>query len=166
MERTKPFALIVSILISSASYGAVEFKMPSPRPVSDETVLHFIAMKETGNDPSAIGSHGERSQFQFMSSTWQRYSRLPHSAAATNAAESDRVARAFLADIRANLRRRGLPETAYYIAASWHAGPNWSATDAGLRDYAQCVENLVLDAEVQTRSESSAEVRITLATGS
>ncbi len=162
----KTLALLIALSFSPAIFAAIEFKIPTPRAVSDETVLHFIAMKETGNNPNARGIRGERSQFQFMPNTWRRYSRLPHSSAATNSAESERVAHAYLADIRANLRKRGLPETAYYIAASWHAGINWSSTNAGLREYAQCVENLVMDAERETRLEPSAEVSIQIATGS
>jgi hypothetical protein len=162
----KTLALLIALSLSPATFAAIEFKIPTPRPVSDETVLHFIAMKETGNNPKAVGLRGERSQFQFMANTWQRYSRLPHSSAATDAAESERVARAFLADIRANLRKRGLPETAYFIAASWHAGINWSSTNAGLREYAQCVENLVIDAERETQFRPPAEISLQIATES
>jgi len=162
----KTLALIFVISFSPATFAAIEFKIPTPAAVSDDTVLHFIALKETGNNPHARGIRGERSEFQFMPNTWRQYSRLPHASAATNPAESERVAHAYLADIRANLRKRGLPETAYYIAASWHAGINWSYTNAGLREYAQSVENLVMDAELENRSEPSAEVSLQLATGS
>jgi len=153
----KTLTLLLALSFSPAAFAAIQFKVDKPQPVSDEVVLHFIAIKESGNNPQARGSHGERSQFQFMANTWRRYSRLPHSAAATNLEESDRVAHAYLADIRANLRKRGLPETAYFIAASWHAGINWKRTSAGVRDYAQSVENLVMAAEIENRSNLPGE---------
>jgi len=147
----KTLALIITLAVLPASFGSIEFKIPKSPRVSDEVVLHFIAMKETGNNPRARGSRGERTQFQIMPATWRRYSRLPPSSAASNPAESERVARAYLADIRTNLRKRGLPETAYFIAASWNAGLNWTRTSARVREYAECVENLVASSEFTNR---------------
>jgi hypothetical protein len=147
----KKLALIIALFVSPAIFASIEFKIPNPPRVSDEVILHFIAMKETGNNPGARGSCGERTQFQIMPSTWRQYSRLPHSSAASNPAESEYVARSYLADIRANLQKRGLPETAYFIAASWHAGINWTSTTESVREYAQCVENLVASSEFADR---------------
>lgn len=106
-------------------------------------MLTAIAAVETGNNASKLGRYGERSQLQILPATWREFSRLPHSAAASNPAETNRVARAYLSVIRNHLKSRGLPETPFLLAAGWNAGPDWKKLRPGTVSYAERVSNLV-----------------------
>jgi hypothetical protein len=138
------FPLLTFCLLFAASQvlADVAFVAPSTG-VSDETLLSAIAEVETGNNPAKRGRFGERSQLQIRPETWREFSRLPHAASVTNPMETDRVARAYLDVIRKRLRARGLPETPFFIAASWNAGPGWRRLGRGTVAYAEHVANLV-----------------------
>lgn len=153
MKTTFP---ILFLLIVTAGFAAV----PTTKPVSDDVLLSAIATVETGNNPYRLGRYGERTRLQIMPETWREYSRLPHSAAASNRAETDRVARAYLKVIRERLKERGLPQTPYYIAACWNAGPSWRHLSSGTVAYAHRVENVVeerLAERAAQAEEASAE---------
>lgn len=147
------FPLFVSIGLAANGISA-----PVSAPVSDDVLLAAIATVETGNNPSRLGHCGERSQLQILPETWREFSRMPHSRAATNRAETERVARAYLSVIRHRLRTRGLPETPFYIAAGWNAGPGWRHLSSGTISYAERVANIVEDEEVNTPATEAAVV--------
>lgn len=135
-------SLLFLLLVSSA-FAAGEISIPTPAPASDDTLLSAIAVVETSNDSRKVGSHGERTRLQIAPATWVRFSRLPHSAAASHPQETDRVARAYLASIRRRLKSRGLPETPFFIAAAWNVGPGWRTLPSSTVSYAERVANLV-----------------------
>lgn len=137
MKSPLPILFVLSV---SVGFAAVEFPLPQAKPVSDEAMLAAIAEVETGNNPARLGSRGERTRLQILPATWRQFSQLPHSAA--NRAETDRVARAYLSHIRTRLKARGLPETPFFIAAGWNAGPGWKRLSRGTISYAERVANL------------------------
>ncbi len=135
--------LLLSLAIVSRAFSATEVTLPTTAPVSDDALLAAIADVETGNNAAKRGRYGERTQLQILPTTWRQFSRLPHSASANNPEETDRVARAYLSVIRARLRARGLPETPFFIAAGWNAGPGWKKLTNGTVTYAERVANIV-----------------------
>lgn len=154
----KSLLLILFLVSVSLGFAAPEVTFtppPAPAQVSDEVLLSAIAQVETGNNSRRLGRYGERTQLQILPQTWREYSRLPHSASATNPAETDRVARAYLAHIRARLKARKLPQTPYFIAAAWNAGPGWKKLSSGTIAYAERVANLV--ETYQTKAAETAE---------
>jgi len=142
MNLKKILAALVFVTPAFGAGGTVHFSVVMPGATDDE-MLAAIAIKETGNNPLARGRCGERTNVQFMRRTWMQYSHVPLAMAARHPDEVDRVARAYLADIRRGLRKRGLSESPYFIAASWNAGLNWTYIPRRSQDYAECVENLV-----------------------
>ncbi len=140
MKTTLP---ILSLLFVTTAFAAGRISAPVATPVSDNVLLSAIATVETGNNSAHLGRYGERTRLQILPETWREFSRLPHSAAASNRAETDRVARAYLAVIRQRLNERGLPETPFYIAACWNAGPGWKRLHPATVSYAERVSNLV-----------------------
>jgi hypothetical protein len=139
--RMKPLLPILFLLSVSVAFAASGISVSVPAPASDEVLLSAIAEVETGNNPSQLGRDGERTRLQILPETWRRFSRMPHSAA--NRAETDRVARAYLAVIRRRIHERGLPETAFFIAAGWNAGADWRHLTTGTVSYAERVANIV-----------------------
>lgn len=144
------------LFVSTRFALGAQFVPPAPTAVSDDAMLSAIAEVETGNNAAKRGHHGERTQLQIMPTTWREFSRLPHSASATHPQETERVAKAYLAVIRKNLRARGLPETPFFIAAGWNAGAGWKRLHPSTVSYAERVANLVQTFEpaapVPTRS--------------
>ncbi|HVU32747.1 MAG TPA: hypothetical protein VHE61_04885 [Opitutaceae bacterium] len=138
------FPLTILFLLSvSVSFAAGGFHVPAAAPVSDDALLTAIAAVETGNNPAKTGRYGERTRLQILPATWRRFSHVPHSEAVSHPHETDRVARAYLAVIRARLRARHLPETPFLIAACWNAGPDWKKLHSATVSYAERVSNLV-----------------------
>jgi len=89
--------------------------------MDDSRFLYAVRQVETG-DKWQIGSKGERTPYQFMASTWARYSATPASYLRPDVV--DAVARAHLATIKATLRQRGLPVNVATVAAAWRHGAN------------------------------------------
>jgi hypothetical protein len=145
--------LILSLLCISLRVGAAEATAPATAPVSDAALLSAIAEVESGNNPARVGRYGERTRLQILPTTWRQFSRLPHTAG--NRAETDRVARAYLSYIRTRIRERGLPETPFYIAAAWNAGPEWRRLHRGTVAYAQRVANLVEASQRRARAAAA-----------
>lgn len=136
------FPLLPLFLLSlSSAIAADGVFVPTRPPVSDDELLSAIAQVETGNNPRKVGRYGERTRLQILPETWRRFSRRPQSV--HDRAETDRVARAYLGFIRHRLEVRGLPQTPFYIAASWNAGPGWRHLSRGTISYAERVTNLV-----------------------
>ena len=148
--------LLASLVCISASYGAGVVSTKSNTSVSDYVLLSAIADVESGNNSAKCGQLGERTRLQIMPETWREFSRLPHSAAASNRAETDRVARAYLAVIRERLRARGVPTSPFYIAAAWNAGPSCRRLPSSTVAYATRVANIVAQLEA-ARAEREAE---------
>jgi hypothetical protein len=129
--------------MATTAHASPIVTVPDCTDQTDDIVLRSIATKESNMDPNAVGRlHGELSMFQFTATTWSRLSRLPFAAARTNPAEAYRVAKVFLADIRANLRDRGMSDGAFNIAVEWNAGLHWRRIPASTREYARCVANI------------------------
>jgi hypothetical protein len=139
----KALLSILFLLSATAAFAASGITLPVQKVISDDVLLSAIATVETGNNPARLGHSGERTQLQIMPGTWRKFSRIPHSQAAANPVETDRVARAYLAQIRARLQSRGLPETPFFIAAAWNAGPGWKTLTSGTISYAERVANIV-----------------------
>lgn len=153
------FPLFTLFLLSiSSAFAAAGVWAPARPSVSDDVLLRAIAQVETGNNPAKVGRYGERTRLQIMPATWRRYSRLPQSA--RNRAETDRVARAYLAYIRRRLRARRLPESTFYLAAAWNAGPCWHRLRRSTVVYAERVENLVRDYEREDLARAAARPRV------
>jgi len=151
-----PHFILCLGLLGSRLAADVSFVAPTNH-VSDEDLLSAIAEVETGNNPAKRGRFGERTELQIRPETWREFSKLPHSAAPLNPTETDRVARAYLAVIRKRLHARGLPETPFFIAASWNAGPGWRRLGRGTVAYAEHVANLVEAEQASTRVPDKVE---------
>lgn len=143
VHTMKSLLIAMSLLLVSTGVSAGVISFSPAAPVSDDVLLSAIAEVETGNNSAMVGQSGERTRLQIAPETWVRFSRLPHSAAATHPQETDRVARAYLASIRSRLKSRGVPVTPFFIAAAWNAGPGWSSLPASTIAYADRVANLV-----------------------
>src|SRR5882724_1340006 len=139
----KSLLSFIFLLLVSTGFSAGVISIAPAAPVSDDVLLSAIAEVETGNNSALVGHSGERTRLQIAPETWVRFSRLPHSVAAANPQETDRVARAYLASIRSRLKARGLPPTPFFMAAAWNVGPGWSRLPASTIAYAERVENLV-----------------------
>lgn len=138
MKFLTPTLFLLSV---SIGLSAPAITLPTAAPVSDAALLSAIAQVETGNHSDRLGSRGERTRLQILPQTWRRYSTQPH--ANHTRTETDRVAHLYLAHIRSRLRARGLPETPFFIAAAWNAGPEWHRLSRGTVAYAERVANLV-----------------------
>ena len=149
----KPLHTLLSLVSLAVAFVVFGSSLAAAAPVSDDVLLSAIATVETGNNPSRLGHYGERTQLQILPQTWRRFSRLPHTQAASHPAETERVARAYLASIRERLKERGLPETPFYMAAAWNAGPAWRRLSPHTVSYARRVANLV---EIADREERPA----------
>lgn len=105
-------------------------------------ILTSISAVETGGNVSAIGSLGERSEYQFTSHTWKRYSKVPFWKISQSKyhTEVQRVAYAYLEDIKKSIIRRGYEVTPLHVALCWNRGLN---ADLSRRpDYSERVSNL------------------------
>lgn len=112
--------------------------------VNTDVLLHSISSVESGGDISVVGRMGERSQYQFMRSTWAMYSRTPFKSISLlrNQSEVDRVARRHVEFIKMTLIERGMKVSIYNIAMAWNGGPNKTRYTLDNRDYASRVENI------------------------
>lgn len=107
----------------------------------DDALLRAIRQVESGDRWSAVGSHGERGAYQFTPWTWSRFTREPFYLATFNRGLAEKVARAFLASLRADCAKRGEVATAYLLAKRWRG-----ERSTGRSDYASRVSNLYLEA--------------------
>src|SRR5882724_174932 len=139
----KSLLSFIFLLFASTGFSAGVISIAPTPPVSDDVLLSAIAEVETGNNSALVGHSGERTRLQIAPETWVRFSRLPHSVAASHPQETDRVARAYLASIRSRLKARGLPATPFFMAAAWNVGPGWNRLPSRTIAYAERVENLV-----------------------
>ena len=140
MKNRFPLLFLLSVSVGFSA-GAISVPRSTPEPVPDDVLLAAIAEVETGNNHSRLGRNGERTRLQILPQTWRRFSRMPHASATR--AETDRVARKYLSVIRRRVRERGFPETPFFIAAAWNAGPEWKRLTSGTVWYAERVTNLV-----------------------
>lgn len=84
--------------------------------------LWAIAQVESGGNPRAVGSLGERSRYQFTAATWRQHTPQSFERAGTDGALADAVARRHLAWLRAQLSLMGEVETPQLLAAAWRYG--------------------------------------------
>ncbi len=112
--------------------------------VDIDVLLRCISIVETGEDISAIGRKGERTQYQFLPSTWVMHSSLPFRNANNpkNQNEVDRVARKHLEFIKTTIQERNMRLSVYNIALMWNGGPNKVEYNLFNKDYAERVNNL------------------------
>lgn len=114
--------------------------------VNEGIMLMAIATVETGQNPRAIGPVGERTQYQFIRSTWRDYSKFDFADAADNYAEADRVAMAHLRRITAHLCAEPGHVTAENILAAWKYGISRAMDPKCARsDYAKRGANIYFD---------------------
>jgi hypothetical protein len=139
----KSLQSFIFLLFVSTGFAGGMISITPAAPVSDDVLLSAIAEVETGNNSAMVGHSGERTRLQIAPETWVRFSRLPHSVAASHPQETDRVARAYLASIRNRLKSRGVPATPFFMAAAWNVGPGWTSLPSSTIAYAERVANLV-----------------------
>jgi len=115
-------------------------------PPINRTSFNTIAQIESNNDYRKIGSHGERSQFQFKQRTWNDYSSAPlHSASSKNGqAEVRRVASLHYDRIVKFLQSRNYPLTITNLATCWNVGMGNFARGQVNRDYSERTLNYYL----------------------
>jgi hypothetical protein len=117
--RLKTVLLSLILLVGSTLYGI-------DNSLNTNNLLWSISMRETGGKCWSIGSSGERSQYQFLQSTWEQYSRVPFQRISdqNQQIEVERVARVYLRSITDRLTQEGLPVTVRNIALKWTGGLN------------------------------------------
>jgi hypothetical protein len=91
--------------------------------VDFDAMLDAIAQVESGNNPRAVGQHGERSAYQMMESTWKSHTDLPFLLATQRPDMARMVARRHLEWLCAALRRMHTQLEPELIAGGWQAGP-------------------------------------------
>ena len=69
-------------------------------------LLHALALVETGNNPSAVGRAGERTEFQMTPAMLRHYG----------------TPLAMLRDLESQLPLAGMPVSEYTLAMAWHLG--------------------------------------------
>lgn len=155
MTRRENIALgfmALVVVAGSALATTVRLVVPEPQPVprqiDEAALLRAIALKESRNNPRAIGRFfGERSKYQFTRDTWALHTRRPFTEATTNPALADWVANRHLGYVRAVLRSRHIEDTVRHCAAAWNYGPNFAKVCAAA-EYVEHVLNLY---EVEVR---------------
>ncbi|MBU2072739.1 MAG: hypothetical protein KKA68_21100 [Gammaproteobacteria bacterium] len=128
-------ALIVFILFPSPKVATLD----AHRMAESIRMVENSGWRQRGRD-------GEWGAFQIMPNVWQRHSR----ARQWNAPEWEqrRVALAHLADLRAGLRRNGMPESPYLLGLCWNAGLDAAvrhSAPARAKDYAIRCQNIYED---------------------
>lgn len=123
------FAVFI-LLLAPRALGASSWTKSDER-----AVLVALMQVETGGRAEQVGAAGERSAWQFMPSTWRKYTSAAFTQASTDPVLARMVAQVHLRTIVEQLRRQGKPVTAKAIARAWnpHAPPS----------YAELVANLV-----------------------
>ena len=104
-------------------------------------LLFALASVESGNQPTALGPHGERSAWQFTAETWARHTRIPFLYASSDRTHAREVAELHLAYLTTELAKRHIAPTPEHLAAAWHYGPA-SARICRDTDYSRRVARL------------------------
>ena len=86
--------------------------------------LAALAAVESGNNPSAIGGHGERSQFQMVEAVWRQHAAPgePFELATTNPAKAEEIAEKHVIWLTRELERHHTAVTVENLAITWHGG--------------------------------------------
>ena len=116
-----------------------------------DVFLDAVAIVETGGNPRAVGSKGERGLYQFTRATWQQHTKHSHYEA-HDPKFSRMIAQKHYDWLYSNLSRRGFPPSPYWLAVAWNSG--LSRTTKGKppsmsRRYGERVSNLVFDSQRQ-----------------
>ena len=120
------------------------------------TFILAIALVESGNDPKAVGKHGELSEYQITRLVWKRYA--PAEPFTRENAKRRKVSR-YVAFNHASELEKNVPlvillknerDTVLLCAAGWHRGEAymlrpWSRCSKETRDYADRVWNVYQD---------------------
>ena len=109
-----------------------------------DALFRAISEVESGNNPRAVGRHGERTVVQFLPSVWRHYSRVPMSRAS-----SQEVRRVFNAHVDTLLKARSrnprFKSEVRAVAVGWRLGEGIYKSGrvrADVLDYAERVGNL------------------------
>lgn len=120
------------------------------------TFLLAIALVESGNDPTAVGKHGELSEYQITRQVWKRHA--PAEPFTRENAKRRKVSR-YVAFNHASELEKSVPlvillknerDTVLLCAAGWHRGEaymkrSWFQWSAETKDYADRVWNVYQD---------------------
>jgi hypothetical protein len=101
--------------------------------LDEDVLLDAIAQVESGNNPKAIGQCGERTEYQIMPGTWQRFSTVPFRDMPIVSRNHRRnVARLILQDLRREAVQRGcLVQSPQLLAGGWRHGPAFMLSACG-----------------------------------
>lgn len=116
-----------------------------------DSFLSAVALVETGNNPRAVGSKGERGLYQFTRQTWKQHTKKSHYKA-HDPSYSQVIAKKHYDWLYKNLTRKGYPASPYWIAVAWNSGLKRTTTGRApgmSRRYAERVTNLVFDDQRQ-----------------
>ncbi len=118
---------------------------------SKENFLKAIRHVESGDNHSAVGSHGERGAYQFKRVVWKQHAKNSFSNAFEPESAHD-VASQHFDWIVNTLSKSGKQTNARNIALAWNAGVGSAIRNkisVYNKDYANRVENLLLEFERQ-----------------
>ena len=126
-----------------------------------DSFLSAVALVETGNNPRAVGSKGERGLYQFTRATWKQHTKLSHYKA-HDPSYSQVIAKKHYDWLYSNLSLKGYPPSPYWLAVAWNTG--LKRTTSGRfprvsRRYAERVKNLVFDDQRQLLAMNQRSIR-------
>lgn len=139
--------IVTGLLVPSQSRAA------TPAPLDRDLFLRAIGEVETGGNPRAVGSRGERGIFQFSRRTWQQYTTRSFSEAHVPSVAIG-VAERHFDWLHEGIVRNGREPTPYLLAAAWNAGLTRALSGnlpRATRDYALRVSNIVASLQPRPR---------------
>jgi hypothetical protein len=86
-----------------------------------EAFLLAIALVESGNNPKAIGAHGERGRYQITATVWRQHTKKPFTLAHTDFAHT--VAERHVTWLWKH-SRSGIHDSMFWMAMAWKHGLN------------------------------------------
>ncbi len=115
--RFKIAFISLLLLMTSAGFGM-------DNSLNWNNIKRAISARETHQNYRSIGGAGERSQYQFLQSTWEMFSKVPfrHASEKAYQKEVERVADLYLRSIVDALTKERLPITAHNVALRWTCG--------------------------------------------
>lgn len=134
MRRLLTIAIFVAL---SSQLKAEQF--------NNKAFLFSISEVETGHKFWKTGRNGEKSQYQFMSYVWYKYTKVPFYYASNRKYQEtvNDVAQKHLDQIKSDIKRRNLEINPYNCALVWNGGLGaLNKPKKRTIDYGRRVENL------------------------